>query len=696
MPASPINRTLPLFVLFALSLICFCGATEAADVPDMKDFPRPSRIISGDERAMDDWWPYIDAVGWGRMVYLDDALPWYRDTVIKPAHERGVAYIGSISTADPEVAMGPEIGRLLEDARVKDIDGNPIGRNNYCIASDDYYNFELEYTKRSIDQGMDGIIIDEPEGVGVYRFCYCTSCISKFRNYLKSNYTAAHLKKNWDINDVSTFNHRLWLSDLSDTQADENKRYKLQQAYKTFSEDLSLDFQSRLMSEAKEYTMSKHGRYLYTTLNLKPICRWGYLISQHLSSAYYEYKGHEPLGDMYPAALRPGLPPKTSSVVVQKLFDALGLAVVLQNQIDLMTTGEIDPSGNLIKPTLKRIIQAEITAAGGNYKAHNGSWSPTLDGIYEDTKITGRDYLWILKNAFLLDDFKPVACEFALIINTPMMKHEPQFLQVAYWGAAHLLLRTHRPFEVLLWGDGSEYPDNISIKTLTEYKAVLLPNLTIITDSMIETLIRYVARGGCLILLEPCGRLDENLKPRNNQTWTDVTSKTTAYQKGQVIMIDSDFGTFRYKGAPDMGPISIEDPDLGTHYILTLSQEDLDLFDKTLSEHIEPDFQTDLSQNIILAAQKIKFPVKDVWLQTVDLVNNDYDFETDTNKPHSGYIICKLPHFNGKDTLAVEYLPFTFDESASLDYEILHDNKIKIQIPPINIWSLISIKPNMK
>jgi hypothetical protein len=658
----------------------------------MKDFPKPSQIISGDERAMENWWPYIDAIGWGRMVYLDEAHTWYRDTVIKPAHDHGVAYVGSVSTADPEVAAGPEMNEHLKDALVKDINGNPIGRNNYCIASDDYYDFELEYTKRSIDQGMDGIIIDEPEGIGVYSFCYCSSCISKFRKYLSNNFSPLQLKQNWDIDDISKFDHRLWLSNLADTQVDENKRDKLQEAFRTFSEDLCVDFQSRLMTEANQYTESKHGRFLYTSLNLKPISRWGYLISQHLSSAYYEYKGYEPLGDMYPAALRPGLPPKTSSVAVQKLFDAYGLAAIVQNQIDIMTTGEIDTSGNLIKPTLKRIIQAEITASGGNYKAHNGSWSPALDGIYEYPKITGRDYLWIRKNSFLLDDFKPVASEFALVINTPMARHESQFLEVAYWGAAHLLLRTHRPFEVLLWGDGSDYPDNIKLKTLTQYKAVMLPNLTIMTDAMIETLIKYVTNGGCLILLEPCGRLDENLNQRKNPTWTDMISKTSTYKKGRVILIDSDFGSFKYKGAPDMGPITIEDPDLGSHYILTLSRDDLDLFDNTLSKHIETDFQTNLSQNVILASQSIKFPDNHTWMQTIHLVNNDYDFESDTTRPHTGYVICKLPYYKGKETLSLECLKFTSEQPTSLDYEILPDNRIKFQVPTINIWSVISIR----
>jgi hypothetical protein len=445
------------------------------------------------------------------------------------------------------------------------------------------------------------------------------------------------------------------------------------------------------MREAKQHAREAHSKSLFTSVNLRPLERWGYRLSQHLDAAYYEFKGAEPTGDPYPQALRPGFPPKTSSVAISKLFAALGLRIILQNQIAEMTTGEIEPSGNLVKPTLKRIIQAEVTAAGGNYKCHNGTWSPTLDGIYEDPDVTGRDYDWIRSHAALLDDYEPIPGDYAIVVSLPMCRYEIDAMQTRYWGAAHLLLRTHRHFDVLAWGDGRDYPDTISPEILLQYKAVVLPNLRIMTEAMIEKLLQYVRKGGCLILLEESALLDQDLKPMEHTIWQGATSKTQGCDEGQIVLIDSDFGVFRYKGAEDRGVWTLEDPDLGTHYFLTLDERDLTSFAETISKHVQEDFETDLHRDVVLAAQNIRTYRNGTWRQVLHLVNNDYAFESDRVTPHKGTITFRLPRWNGKDEISIAHYRFTSDEHETLDYTTLADGRIRVEVPAIGIWSIVAI-----
>jgi hypothetical protein len=82
--------------------------------------------------------------------------------------------------------------------------------------------------------------------------------------------------------------------------------------------------------------------------------------------------------------------------------------------------------------------------------------------------------------------------------------------RVPFWEVCEALSGALQPYDVVFFPDGTLRPDGLTVQELRQYRTLVLPDCSWLTDRQAELLAGYLAAGGRLLV---CGTLGENLGP---------------------------------------------------------------------------------------------------------------------------------------------------------------------------------------
>ena len=129
-----------------------------------------------------------------------------------------------------------------------------------------------------------------------------------------------------------------------------------------------------------------------------------------------------------------------------------------------------------------------------------------------------------------------------------------------YLGIMMLLADSHRPFDVVFAGDpeARDGADPFSTTDLSTYKAIILPNAQMLTDSQVSHLESYLSGGGTLIGLGQIANQDENGNDVSSTRTLDdyfTSDGTSTVGSGLAICFTANLGdNYHGNSATNIGP----------------------------------------------------------------------------------------------------------------------------------------------
>lgn len=108
-----------------------------------------------------------------------------------------------------------------------------------------------------------------------------------------------------------------------------------------------------------------------------------------------------------------------------------------------------------------------------------------------------------------------------LLYPGPATMHSRTYMRETTNGLYHALLQGRFAFDFV-------HEDRLELELLTKYRALLLPNVAMLSDKQCQQLREYVRSGGSLMASFETGLYDENLKPREDFGLGDVMGVSKA------------------------------------------------------------------------------------------------------------------------------------------------------------------------
>lgn len=509
----------------------------------------------------------------------------------------------------------------------------------HCTNNPVWREFLLEYAKRGIDCGADGIFIDI--WLGSYSVvldengCFCEYCMQGFRGYLKERYSAEELESfgienidNFDYGDfireryLTTYRERRWevplFSDFLDYQMASIR-----------------EFWHEYITEIRAYGL-EHDKEVYVTANIPDLMAHWLPIQDELEYIYSEYT--------LP------YPPQGRSIPDFKLARSLGMPAVISPQTAQATLLARDDL-----TTLMKIYTAEAYSARGflfvpyeapaktlegwqNYSADLGELSPYYDFIYNNEQCY--ENLFSTSKIVVLYPF-----------SSAMWSGTDDFYQIS-----KLLLDSHFQHDVLFAGDDGWIEDNLSLSQLNEYEVVILPNTSHLSDIQVSLLLSYAESGGNIFAFGEIGSRDENDKEVERGLLESLLVEGSH---------DFGLGKFIYSGdsstKEEVGGI--------------------------LSGLIQPCIQTNANENVAM----LEYWNNETHSIVIHLINYAYDIETEHLSPQENINLEVVldPELLGKD-LSVSYMSPDWTSIEELSYT-LSDGSVEFQVPNLEFYGVVSV-----
>lgn len=342
--------------------------------------------------------------------------------------------------------------------------------------------------------------------------CFCENCLELFRKHLASIYSSEELKK-FGINDLSTFSFRTYALEnglnednaLTDALAKEYIRFQ-----NLTHRDKWLGHAAAFKAEADktDHAISTSGNQIFMT--------GPYAIALSPTNDIIEVERLENLGDY-----------KVPNIsVAYKIGRASGYneRPVWFRGTDTIGKGELNTSAMALEA---QYGEAEASGCIRTIFMPN-DWWPSMKVTNATTRIPKiRDMTAGL--AKLLRENRAIYSHRESMAKVAMVYSQPTMVWNNFWAfnymdygkvdafqkVSNALDTNHVPHDVLILGYPGLWDDAWSLKRMSRYKALVIPDADCLTDAHVLALIQYAKNGGKLYLGNNTAQFNENREKRS-------------------------------------------------------------------------------------------------------------------------------------------------------------------------------------
>ena len=531
----------------------------------------------------------VNAIGVTFSVYYS-GLNDYDKNYVDELHRNGFKVSSNFPTIQANIVDNQS---LRETAKCIDINGNPLGffGDQYAICSDNYLwqEFLKNRIKEHIDGKIDAIHIDE---IGTNDECFCDDSIAAFNSYLSSHYSAAQLHDFFGIDDINSFNYRLYLLEKGAKSIWDDPNQKLLSEYFKFLYLSRVSFIHELIQYARDYA-GRDILFSGNTYGLRP--------DQQIYIPYLDFVVFEmPTGSL----------PDGKHFTIYLLGEALSSSKPIIGFPDIFVLANISSDDWW----LWRHWLAEAYACGGSFLIPYNSY--TLGGgaynVPFDKLSAYTDFIFSHKNYY--ENVSRVSKVALLYDLHSTLTNQAKWRAWAAWynfiKTGQELQEAHILFDIIYKGDNEFVNKSITLNDLEKYSIVIIPNyydLDVTTESLLK---QYSQKGGYIVTVNDT--LDNSdLIAKIKNTGLDLGLETNAPSNLSIIVYKKD------------GPLLLHfinyDYNNQTHDFIPKNQTDVTL---TIPDNIiltgknlrllTPD-TNEKTINYTLQENKIKFTIPDIY-----------------------------------------------------------------------------------
>lgn len=436
--------------------------------------------------------------------------------------------------------------------------------------------------KIQIDAGVAGIQLDECElpmtsiGAGG---CFCKDCMKGFRAYLKEQKSKGKLCQSLMHLDLDTFDYGQY---LRDNNLEYPKYYEDAPLYKYYWEyqlhEIKKYFKE-LADYAKEYSRETRGEEV--------------LVSGNFFTLMPSYYALEPYADVIITEMKNTLFRQPSWYRYAAGFAGNKPVIVAENPYGGIVPELLDMLNQGKGYDLYRIFLLEASMYGCNMSVPYGGWmgNTIKDAFYPPRDVTQEVQSFLAGNERLFQRTSgaPVAVLYSwpsyywreavagysnnvvsnadkdLISYDNKDMDSPNSSRLPFWEVLRNLSKQQICYDVVMSADGELREDDFTLDRIDGYKAVVLPDNTVMTERQLDAVLQYLEKGGRTIVF---GRLAENLPEKAQAVKGHANTVCCENPADKPAAIASFLNAFRSVYQPSWG-VSVSNPELGVQTTVT-------------------------------------------------------------------------------------------------------------------------------
>ena len=633
----------------------------------------------------------VSIAGWADSRYTGENYPIYFQQYVDMMHEWGLSVIGTLSilSAYQESSVEPEryLAAVLTDPygnRVTDRFGLdpsvPISPYVHSMHHPTWLSYLLDHMKFLIDAGVEGLVMDELAYGSFYHPDFNDYTVQSFPAYMKATYRQDQLDqkgrlygiKDWDHFDYGAFIKKYLPAETTHLTTDDWNGgtgivpwdTPLLADYQRFLRVINREAARYLLTQARQYALSKYNRKLSVAVNLNDLYFDGLymvdLIDWIEMESFYVDENYFP---------------NARALSALKFAHALGKKAQLQTSY-LRTRPDIVQRGKNHTVNLYKTMIADAYAGGGAFYVEEGSHD-----VSQDIDALSSYYRFAQKNPNLFKDVTPVRGEFGVLrLWEALDPHEGR----AFSGIANLLADLGYQFSVVFGAENFETHGipyrhlapsgkRLHLDQLVPYGALIVPFLNDIIESHAQILLQYVKQGGKLFVFSTGATLDL-IDARRGEN-PAVAELIRHCSTGKVNV-----------GA---GRIVATKQIYGTAYMDHINRESQDQFRQLLEkEGLFPEVK--MQKGKFLSALAYQKPGHLI----IHFVNYDYNLDRDTTTPMASTPVdILLP-----DGMSAQHLRARFISPEQPVQElsfVTMGRNIQLTLPQVDIWGILSLQTKL-
>ncbi len=472
----------------------------------------------------------------------------------------------------------------------------PFGENSYAMSasSPEWNEWMIAHAKRAIDAGADLIMIDDiQEFLFPFQLGFDHFSIDGFKEYLRTRFTRTELSAWFGINDVDDLNVIQRISDKANLSYEKRiERDPLVEVFARFLEENNYQTKKQIVKELKSYA-GKKGREIAVTGNIYALGTtringyWpkglylGEIVDFFTFENIYAVAGEKLLETPFPRGK-------------WMAWDKLGFAATGSPAVALVAAESLE---KIASRNISNYLYIHFAEAYANQSAYMLYHIPAykLGKLWKQcAKAAG----FVLDNRDIYETDQSVYSKAAVLY---LYGEGMRTKTYNYLGLAQALAESNIPFELIFSGDGYYLKDDLTVKVLEKYKAIIIPSVTNITDNQKKIIKEYVSLGGSAIIFDP---LEFNI----NRSQVEV-----AFHKGRFVILP---------------PLSADGEivDAGTAYFRTYNDKIRKYIEKTVKKYVDSTITIDNTERKLIAYPYYQPGPKRL---VIHLVNYDHNFKND-------------------------------------------------------------------
>lgn len=411
---------------------------------------------------------------------------------------------------------GERVTDLLEEACSRDIHGQPIHADWVESPDMEHFAYQMdrnnpvwrEYLKAilriQIDAGVDGVVFDTPDLPMVsiwYGGCFCTDCVKGFREYLRA---LPERPPDLDGVDLEAFDYGAWLLERGYDFKTDHESTPLFSHYLRYQRRSVARHFGELADYARDYAAAR-GRQVLASGNLYDLFPHFHALASKCDVLVTEAKPRyrQSAWCRYAA----GFGGDTPVVVIEDPYDSL-----IPSLVERLEQGR--------GYDLFRSIIYEPAALGINMSVPYGAWlgSVVRDAFYAPHELVAEAQRFLAEHddLFVPETYSEVGVLFSVgselqradINRFPLADGGRGGVRSRFWTVTEALSAAGQPYDVVVLPEGELRADDETLRDLTRYRSLVIPNCPFLTRRQADALMRYLRAGG-LVLFD--GELGSNL-----------------------------------------------------------------------------------------------------------------------------------------------------------------------------------------
>lgn len=419
---------------------------------------------------------------------------------------------------------GERVTALQEEAAARTFRGEPVhagwvevrGHSKTCYQTCRNNPVWRGYLKKimelQIDAGVTGIQLDEAElpitsmGAGG---CFCKDCVKQFRSYLKNKRANGTLPKGYESFDLDTFDIGQYLRDSKVSHPTESWTYR--DVYEFQMRAVKKHF-TELVDHARAYAKEKYGREIWMSGNFFT-CMPVYYPFENTVDCVITEMDHTLFRQPHWYRYVSGFSGNKPVIVAENPYGG----IIPQLNDELNRGRGYD---------LYRLLLLEAAVYGCNMSVPYGGWmgNTIKTGFWPPRSVTEQVQSFLADHDRLFS--KTSGAEIMVVYSFPSnywrevtKKGGDQFTDVnsilfyrsveeqsanasrlPFWEVIQRMSEERALYDVRMFGDDELRPDRVSAEDWKQYRLIVLPECTVLTDNQREELLRYAENGGKVLL----------------------------------------------------------------------------------------------------------------------------------------------------------------------------------------------------